>query len=99
MPDTSPSIVENNLRNHRTLLPDLIRFAYIPHDQLRINAESQNDSARGSKDRPRSPDYSAFMFSSSSPAFAHSTPHEDEHVLVLDFAAPKGSGKKPDAPA
>ncbi|EJD05721.1 DEAD/H helicase [Fomitiporia mediterranea MF3/22] len=83
----------------KALLPDLIRFAYIPRDQLRINAESQGEADKKSKGRGGSPDYSAFTVGSSSAGFSHATPHEDEHVLVLDFAAAKGTGKKPDAPA
>ncbi|KAL5490199.1 HRQ1 [Sanghuangporus weigelae] len=83
----------------KALLPDLIRFAYIPRDQLMINADAQESSSRGKKDRERSPDFSAFTIGSSSAGFSHSTPHEDEHVLVLDFAGAKGSAKKLDKPA
>ena len=83
----------------RALLPDLIRFAYIPRDELRINAENQNTPAREKNSRERSPDFSAFSIGSSSAGFSHATPHEEEHVLVLDFAAAKGSAKKPDAPS
>lgn len=79
------------------MLPDLIRFAYIPRDQLRINSDAQGDASL--KGRGGSPDFSAFALASSSSGFTQSTPHEDEHVLILDFAAPKGSGKKPDTPA
>ena len=83
----------------RALLPDLIRFAYIPRDELRINAETENPSLKDKKDRARSPDFSAFTIGGSSAGFSHSTPHEEEHVLVLDFAAAKGSAKKPDLPS
>ncbi|TDL27249.1 DEAD/H helicase [Rickenella mellea] len=72
----------------KALLPDLIKFAYIPHDQLRINAETQaQEASRNMKSRDKSPDYSAFANSGSSQSTAPSTGTEDEHVLVLDFAS------------
>ncbi|KAH8117220.1 DEAD/H helicase [Phellopilus nigrolimitatus] len=81
----------------RALLPDLVRFAYIPHEQLRINAESQTDEALRSKGRGKSPDFSAFSRKDASSSSGSSP--EDEHVLVLDFAASKGTGKKADTPS
>lgn len=84
------------MNRFRALLPDLIRFAFIPRDQLQINADGTPGPASKER-RDKSPDFSAFTFSDSTSGFSRATQHEDEHVLVLDFAAAKGSGKKPDA--
>jgi len=56
----------------RALLPDLIRFAYIPADALRINS---NDTST-SKKRANSP---SFVLTGKNGL------NEEEHVLVLDF--------------
>lgn len=82
----------------RALLPDLIKFAYIPRDDLRINAEVQEQKYGGSKGRASSPDFSAFIHKSSEDSSVHGTSHEDEHVLVLEFIGNKGASKKPDNP-
>ncbi|KAI5124321.1 hypothetical protein M0805_008928 [Coniferiporia weirii] len=79
----------------KALLPDLIRFAYIPHDQLRINAESQDDNnVPGNKGRKKSPDFSSFARMETTGA-SGTVLHQEDHVLVLDFASRKSSGKTP----
>ena len=88
-----------NLTDHifetslRALLPDLVRFAYIPRDQLQINADGTPGTFSKER-REKSPDFSAFSFSDSTSGFSSATQHEDEHVLVLHFAEAKGTGKK-----
>ena len=79
----------------------MVKFAYIPRNELRINAdvrESQSGEGRKTKRRARSPDFSAFMPQSKSQMNDDSTADEDEHVLVLDFLA-TGYGKKAENPA
>ncbi|KAF8522099.1 DEAD/H helicase [Hysterangium stoloniferum] len=66
----------NKVAELKTLLPDLIKFAYIPTSQHRINAASSS-SSKG-KGREASPGYSMYS--------AGGALEEDEHVLVLDFA-------------
>lgn len=84
----------------RALLPDLIQLAYIPRDQLRINSDSQNVEVDQRRRRERSPDYTMFTMNSQIYSPGTSTqPHEDEHVLVLDFAAGRVAGKKPENPS
>jgi DEAD/DEAH box helicase domain-containing protein len=56
----------------RALLPDLIKFAYIPRHELYVNG----DAPRGS--REKSPDFSAI-------GPAGSFDDHEEHVLVLEF--------------
>lgn len=84
----------------RSILPDLIKFAYIPRNQLRINEENQANSSHLSSRgiRSSSPDFGAFAKAGSSSASTLAD-SEDEHVLVLDFAATKGVGKKAENPA
>ena len=64
--------------NHRALLPDLVKFAYVSADEHRIH-EQQGSST--SKRRAESPDLYAPV------------PNDgDEHVLVMEFAeTPSGS--------
>ncbi|KAG6849336.1 hypothetical protein H0H93_009302 [Arthromyces matolae] len=57
----------------RAILPDLIKFAYIPRNQLRITEEI----SRGRK----SPDYSSCSGSTSTSTLEN----EEDHVLVLEF--------------
>ncbi|THH10272.1 hypothetical protein EW145_g1433 [Phellinidium pouzarii] len=81
----------------KALLPDLIRFAYIPHDQLRINGEPQSDEMLR---RGKTHDFSTFTQKEAAvTSGASQDSYEDEHVLVLHFASSKGTGKKPDNPA
>ncbi|KAF8580679.1 P-loop containing nucleoside triphosphate hydrolase protein [Ramaria rubella] len=61
----------------KALLPDLIRFAYIPQSEHCINSDVQSHKG---KDRARSPDYSAHANS------GHGALEADEHVLILDFS-------------
>lgn len=55
-------------------MPDLIKFAYIPKSERRINADIQTHQG---KERAGSSDYSAY---------SAGVLQEDEHVLILDFA-------------
>lgn len=59
----------------RALLPDVVKFAYTPKDEIRINATQQSNG------RASSPDFGKFMQSGPS---SHDT-NSDEHILVLDF--------------
>ncbi|KAF8556873.1 P-loop containing nucleoside triphosphate hydrolase protein [Imleria badia] len=68
----------------KALLPDLIKFAYIPRDELRIHAETVSQQQRGGR---RSPDFS-IPSSSQLPGM-----EEEEHVLILEFAE-NSRGKK-----
>jgi hypothetical protein len=67
---------------NRALLPDLIKFSYIPQSEHRIHADTQSQKG---KERARSPDYSAYTTAGSSNPVG-GTLEEDEHVLVLEFA-------------
>lgn len=64
----------------RALLPDTVKFAYIPKTELRIHAESQER-------RDRSPDYAQYS------SQAGPTADDDDHVLVLDLQE-NSRGKK-----
>jgi len=66
----------------RALLPDLIKFSYIPQSEHRIHADAQLHKG---KERFGSPPYTVATRSSTSVQVA-STLEEDEHVLVLEFA-------------
>ncbi|KAI9456100.1 hypothetical protein HD554DRAFT_2317614 [Boletus coccyginus] len=71
----------------KALLPDLIKFAYIPRDELRIHAETLSQQQRGGR---RSPDFS-ILSSSQIPGV-----EEEEHVLILEFAEnSRGRKEKP----
>jgi len=68
---------------HRALLPHLITFAYIPHIDLRINAEGLSQEKR----RTNSPDFMLHSQSLATPSSSRLPGHEEEeHVLVLEFA-------------
>lgn len=59
----------------RAIIPDLLRFGYIPADQVKLNASASDDKSAKSK-------------RGSSPAYAlPSAPilDEEEHVLLLEF--------------
>ncbi|KAF8078143.1 P-loop containing nucleoside triphosphate hydrolase protein, partial [Lyophyllum atratum] len=71
----------------KALLPDQIKFSYIPRNDLRVNEQSLSAS-RGH--RERSPDYSAFRNASTSKI---PIDDEEEHVLVLEFVD-NARGKK-----
>ncbi|KAI6151016.1 hypothetical protein BKA82DRAFT_4122865 [Pisolithus tinctorius] len=72
----------------KALLPDLINFAYIARDQLRIQAESSSQvQCRGRK----SPDFSLHSLEKSGSQLPGI--EEGEHVLVLEFAD-NSRGKK-----
>lgn len=73
----------------RALLPDLVKFAYIPQNQLRIHGDSSTvRDADSKRRRGESPDFSAFA----SGMKGTSTEDEDE-VLILEFAE-NSRGKK-----
>ncbi|KAH9951273.1 DEAD/H helicase [Amylocystis lapponica] len=80
----------------KALLPDIVRFAYIPRIDLRIHGQSQ-DSSKRSKARENSPDYAAFSTARSSSSKVEDVPDEDEHVLILDLAE-NSKGKKSSNP-
>ncbi|GLB35145.1 putative DNA replication factor CDT1 like [Lyophyllum shimeji] len=63
----------------KALLPDLIKFSYIPRNDIRINEESISAS-KGL--RERSPDNSTSCAASTSRIRLE---NEEEHVLVLEF--------------
>lgn len=67
----------------RALLPELIKFSYIPQNELRIHSEPQAPRANGSRREP-SPDFSVFSAASSSKL--NTSVDAGEHVLVLEFA-------------
>jgi DEAD/DEAH box helicase domain-containing protein len=64
----------------KALLPDLINFAYIPHNDLRVNAPTQSNLLP--KTWGRSPDFS-MQNTASKVAIDFLEP--EEHVLVLEF--------------
>ncbi len=59
----------------RALLPDLVKFSYIPKNDLKVN---ENDISSG-KRRDKSPDFTI-------PSSSGSLASEDEHILVLDLS-------------
>jgi DEAD/DEAH box helicase domain-containing protein len=73
----------------RVLLPDLINFAYIPHNERRVH----DGSAGSSSKRAKSPDFSAFA----KKAEQFRTQLEpEEHVLTLEFNESSKSKKEID---
>ncbi|KIJ17065.1 hypothetical protein PAXINDRAFT_111778 [Paxillus involutus ATCC 200175] len=72
----------------KALLPDLIKFAYIPRNEMRIHPETvmQSLGRRNSLD---------FSLSGQGPSTSSQLPgiEEDEHVLILEFAE-NSKGKK-----
>ncbi|EIW85377.1 DEAD H helicase [Coniophora puteana RWD-64-598 SS2] len=75
----------------KALLPELIKFAYIARNELRIHGDNSSQARGGRK----SPDFS---FSSQAGTSSSQLPglEEEEHVLLLEFAE-NSKGKK-DAP-
>ncbi|KAF7975315.1 hypothetical protein HWV62_10102 [Athelia sp. TMB] len=71
----------------KALLPDLIKFAYIPPNDLRIHENTQ--AANAERPRARSPDFNLASVS----ARTVPTLETEEHVLVLEFAE-NSKGKK-----
>lgn len=63
----------------RALLPDLVNFAYIPQNEIRVHA------AVNVAEREGSPDFASFQTSRDS-LLGSNESAEPEHVLVLDFA-------------
>ena len=63
----------------RALLPDLIKFAYIPKNELLVTD--------GVNQRSKSPDFGKYLGTSSGGGAV------DEHVLILEFAD-NSKGKK-----
>ncbi|KAJ8595607.1 DEAD H helicase [Rhizopogon salebrosus TDB-379] len=77
----------------KALLPDIIKFAYIPHNDLRIHAETLSQQHK----RSNSPNFALHSRSLATPASSLLPgQEEEEHVLVLEFAenfrGPKKSG-------
>jgi DEAD/DEAH box helicase domain-containing protein len=77
---------------HRALLPDIIKFAYIPHNDIRIHAETLGREHK----RSNSPDFALRSRPLATPASSQLPGHEEEeHVLVLEFAENFRGPKKP----
>lgn len=74
------SIYRLNHLMSRALLPEIVKFAYIPRADLQIHGETEESS----KGREQSPDYSAFSILHASGSGLNIA-DEEEHVLVLDF--------------
>lgn len=90
-PDFVPSFPSIEALFVRTLLPDLIKFAYIAQNELRIHADSQPQTNKNKTERGRSPDFAL--------ASTHLNVVEpEEHVLVLEFAE-NSKGKKSENPS
>ncbi|KZS99153.1 P-loop containing nucleoside triphosphate hydrolase protein [Sistotremastrum niveocremeum HHB9708] len=66
----------------KALLPDVIKFAYIPQNELRVHESSQK--------RSKSPDYGSAL----TPRRELQGFDDNEHVLVLDFIEVKPKAKK-----
>lgn len=73
---------------YRTLLPDLIKFAYIPQNDLRVNADPQIPESN--RQRDRSPD---FTIPDATTTTGLNIVEPEEHVLILEFAE-NSKGKK-----
>ncbi|KAH7910172.1 hypothetical protein BJ138DRAFT_1153504 [Hygrophoropsis aurantiaca] len=65
----------------KALLPDLIKFAYIPQNEFRIHSETASQNVKNGRN---SPDFSMKEKSTSSDSCLGL--EEDEHVLILEFA-------------
>lgn len=72
------------LTHLRAILPDLIKFSYLPRNELRVTEDSLK------RRREKSPDYSESIAPSTSVAALE---NEDDHVLVLEFVD-NARGKK-----
>ncbi|OJA19678.1 hypothetical protein AZE42_06950 [Rhizopogon vesiculosus] len=76
----------------KALLPDIIKFAYIPHNDIRIHAETLGREHK----RSNSPDFALRSRPLATPASSQLPGHEEEeHVLVLEFAENFRGPKKP----
>ena len=69
----------------RALLPDVVKFAYKPTDEIRINSQCRR--------RSRSPDFGKFLDTAASRADTFDVGKE-EHVLILELL---GGPKNKDA--
>ncbi|KAG0706339.1 hypothetical protein DFH29DRAFT_995980 [Suillus ampliporus] len=66
----------------KALVPDIVKFAYIPHNDLRIHAEAISLDNK----RAISPDFTLHSQSLATPSSSLLPGHEEEeHVLVLEF--------------
>jgi DEAD/DEAH box helicase domain-containing protein len=72
----------NETKELRAIIPDLLRFGYIPADQIKLNSSDAPGSARSS-----SPTYAL----PSAPIL-----DEEEHVLVLEFVESTKRYKAPE---
>ena len=71
----------------RALLPDMVKFSYIPKNELRIHGDSSTSI----------PEMSQNTSAYASPSVSSWTPligEDHEHVLVLEFAGPSRGKKK-----
>jgi len=73
----------------RALLPDLIKFAYIPKNEHFINESGSSSKSVGGRDQD-------FRLTSEDTTPLCGYLDDEEHVLVLDFSEikKKGAGKK-----
>ncbi|KAF8475426.1 P-loop containing nucleoside triphosphate hydrolase protein [Gautieria morchelliformis] len=76
----------NQVAEIKALMPDLIKFAYIPQSEHRINGDVQTHKGH---EWARSPTYSAYTSSSVGGGL-----EDDEHVLILDFVELGKSGAR-----
>ncbi|KAJ6618312.1 DEAD/H helicase [Mycena sp. CBHHK59/15] len=74
-----------NVAELKTLLPDLVRFAYVPQNEIMVH-DPQESSSKGSQ----VPDFRIFN-TSTAPEANHAM--EGDHVLILEFVD-KSNGKK-----
>ncbi|KAG5342219.1 hypothetical protein C0989_004531 [Termitomyces sp. Mn162] len=83
---TTFSVVKSSVESllKQAILPDLIKFAYIPRNELRVT----EDSLKGR--RENSPDCSVSGAASTSVAALE---NEDDHILILEFVD-NARGKK-----
>lgn len=69
------ALYHNHVNLNRALLPDIVKFSYIPKNDLKVNEEG---SSRG-KRRAKSPDFTI-------PSSSGSLTNDEEHVLVLELS-------------
>ena len=86
MSDTPPPYTVKSNTKSWALCPDLVKFAYIPRNDLLIHGSNQPVSG-GAVGREKGPDYSEFG--------TFQLQGSEDHVLVLEFKDP-ARGRKVD---